>query len=141
LAERQLAVLAVGGCPHQPWIDPRETTDVAHARPDAVEPRALVRSPWSGEGGTGELLGVEAVVDLLGRVAADRQRARQRLRLEAVAEPRLIALRHPRSPPATPDQAGCMMALDDMARGDEASTAAWPSPASHDRARSTTESG
>ena len=55
-------------------------------RADAIEPGALVGGARRGEGRAGNLLGVEAVGALLRRVAADGQRARQRLRLEAVAE-------------------------------------------------------
>src|SRR5436190_1949077 len=55
-----------------------------------------------GEGRARELLGVEAVVDLLRRVAADRQGAGQRLGLEAVAEARHVA-RHQAFSPCSAD--------------------------------------
>ena len=63
-----------------------EPAPVAHRRPDAVEPGALVGGPGCRERRARELLGVEAVGAFLRRVAPDRQGAGQRLGLEAVAE-------------------------------------------------------
>ena len=53
---------------------------------DAVEPGPARLAAWHGEGGTGELLRVETEWRTLGGVAADRQRAGQRLGSEFVAE-------------------------------------------------------
>src|SRR3954447_16426982 len=71
-------------------VDLLKPPPVAHGRPDAVKPGALVGGSGRRERRARKLLGVEAVGALLGRVAADRQGARQRLGLEAVAEPREI---------------------------------------------------
>src|SRR2546421_3150742 len=86
LDEHLRAVLALGSGANIPAVDPRKSADVAHGRADTVEPRALVGRLWRSEGRAGELLGIKSVGDLLRRVAADRQRARQRVGLEAVAE-------------------------------------------------------
>lgn len=51
---------------------------------------ALVELAGGGERGAGDLFGVEAVGALEGAVLAARQRPRQCLRLEVVAEPRLV---------------------------------------------------
>ena len=74
----------------EPDIDLLEPPPVLHGRPDAVEPGALVGGAGRCERRARKLLGIEAVGALLRRVAADRQGARQRLGLEAVAEPREI---------------------------------------------------
>src|SRR6476659_5603497 len=86
LDEHLRAVLALGSGGNRPTNEPRKSADVAHGWADTVEPRALVGRLWRSEGRAGELLGIKSVGDLRRRVAADRQRARQRLGLEAVAE-------------------------------------------------------
>src|SRR4030095_14518195 len=58
---------------------------------DAVKPGTLVGRLRRGERRAGELLGIEAELDLLRRIAPDRQRAWQRLALERVAEARHVA--------------------------------------------------
>ena len=69
---------------------------VHRRRADAVEPRAPVVGARRGERGAAQLLGVEAVRAALRRVAADRQRAGQRLGRELVAEAGLVALHRER---------------------------------------------
>src|SRR5439155_24934428 len=64
---------------------------VLHRGADAVEPGALVGAARRGEGRPGELLGIEPIGCALRRVLADGERARQRLRLEIVAEARHIS--------------------------------------------------
>ena len=61
-------------------------TRVAGAWAEAVEPRAAILVAGRSEGGTTELLGVEAVGGLLRAVAADRERAGYCLGREMVAE-------------------------------------------------------
>ena len=68
-----------------------EPLRVLHRGADAVEPGALVGAARRGEGRARELLGIEPVGRALRRVLADGQRARQRLRLEVVAEARHVA--------------------------------------------------
>jgi hypothetical protein len=58
--------------------------------PDAVQPRAPVLAARCGEGGAGELLGIQAVRAALRRVAPDRQRAGQGFGGEFVAEAGLV---------------------------------------------------
>src|SRR5215204_4448966 len=57
-----------------------------HRRADAVEPGALVGGLRCRERRPRKLLGIEAIIDFLRRVAANRQRARERLGLKTVAE-------------------------------------------------------
>ncbi len=64
-------------------VDALEAAGVPHRRADAIEPGALVGRLRRGERRAGKLLGIKAVIDLLRRIAAHRQRARQRLGLEA----------------------------------------------------------
>ena len=59
----------------QPRVDLRVAAGMLHGRADAIEPGALVRCLRRGERRARELLGIQAVVDLLRRVAADRQGA------------------------------------------------------------------
>src|SRR5207248_4929003 len=80
------ALLASGRGADPTLVEPLVTPGVLHARPDAVQPGALVLLAWRGERRAAELLGVKTVIDLLGGVAADRQGAGQRLGFEAVAE-------------------------------------------------------
>src|SRR5581483_5767484 len=78
----------------QPGVDLPETARVFHRRADAIEPGALIGAARRGEGRAGQLLGIKPVSGTLRRVAPDRQRARQRLRLKAVAEAGHVARRH-----------------------------------------------
>ena len=64
-----------------------EAAGVPHGRADAIEPGALVGGLRRGERRAGQLLGIEPVIHLLRRVAADRQRAGQRLGLELLPKP------------------------------------------------------
>src|SRR2546423_3313006 len=70
----------------EPCIDLGETAGVPDRRPDTIEPRPLVAAARRREGRTRQLLGIKPVGATLRRVAADRQRAGQRLGLKAVAE-------------------------------------------------------
>ena len=72
---------------------PLEPLRMPYRRPDAVKPGALVAAARGGERRAGELLGVKAVGRPLRRVLAHGERARQRLGLEVVAEPRHVARR------------------------------------------------
>src|SRR5690606_23018823 len=60
-------------------------------RTNAIQPAAPVQVARGGERGAGELFRVQAVRDLLRRVAADRQAAWNRLARELVAETGLVA--------------------------------------------------
>ena len=60
-------------------------------RTDPVQPRAPVVAARRGERGARQLLGVQTIGRALRRIAAMRQRARQRLGREFVGEARLIA--------------------------------------------------
>ena len=86
LAERKSDFVMLRRGADQAVIDLLEATGVAHGRADTVEPCALVGVVWCGEGRARKLLGVEAVIDLLRRIAADGKRARQSFGLERVAE-------------------------------------------------------
>src|SRR5829696_4303591 len=70
----------------EPLVDTPVAARVLHRRADAIKPGALVRRLRRRERRARELLGIEAVIHLLGRVHAERQGAGQRLGLEAVAE-------------------------------------------------------
>ncbi len=83
--DRDIDFVRRRGAP-QPGVHLLESAPVPHGRADPIEPGALVAGPGRREGRAAELLGVEPVAALLGGVAADRQRARQSLGLEAVAE-------------------------------------------------------
>ena len=63
-----------------------ERAPVHHRRTDAIEPGPLVGGPRRGEGGSRDLLRIQSVGASLRRVAPHGKRARQRLRLEPVAE-------------------------------------------------------
>ena len=63
-----------------------EAAPMLDGRADAVQPRPLVGGAGGGERRAADLLGIEAVGAVLRRVPANRQRPRQSLRLEAVAE-------------------------------------------------------
>ena len=73
---------------------------VHRRRPDPVQPGAAVVGARRGEGGAAQLLGVEAVGAALRRVAADRQRAFERLGGELVAEAGQVAVHVSSSPPS-----------------------------------------
>ena len=75
-----------------------EPAGMLHARPDAVEPGALVGAARRGERRAGKLLGIEPVGRSLRRIAALRQRARQALGFEIVAETRHVG--KPMVPPS-----------------------------------------
>src|SRR5215471_12071126 len=92
LPDRQVALLPRrrGGA-HEPLVDPAVARRVLDRGSDAVKPGALVGGLRRGERRAGQLLGVEAELDLLRRIAPDRQRACKRLALERVAEARHIA--------------------------------------------------
>jgi hypothetical protein len=87
--DRHLHLVARRGAP-QADIGLVEVAEVRHRRADAIEPGALVGGARRRERRAAELLGVEPVGALLRRVAADRQRSRQRFGLEAVAKPRHV---------------------------------------------------
>ena len=72
-------------------IDLREASPMRHGRPDAIKPGALIRGPRGRERGARKLLGIKAVGAFLRRVAPDRQRPRECLGFEAVAEAGKIA--------------------------------------------------
>src|SRR6266566_4402503 len=72
LSDRQGALLARRRGPDPPLVDPRIASRMLDGRPDPVEPRALVLLARRRERRTAELLGIKPVIDLLGRVAADR---------------------------------------------------------------------
>ena len=91
--DRQLHLGCRCGAP-QAAIDLLEPAPMGQRRPDAVEPGALVGGPGCGERRARELLSIEPVRAPLRRVATDRQGARQRLGLEAVAEARHVLWRH-----------------------------------------------
>lgn len=93
LRDRQIVLMARRRTP-QPGIGLLESTGVFHRGSDTIEPGPLVGAARRGEGRAGELLGIETVGAALRRVAPDRQRARQRLGLEAVAEAGHVARRH-----------------------------------------------
>src|SRR4051794_16065656 len=57
-----------------------------HRGPDAIEPAAFVAGLRRREGRAGKLLGIKPVWQPLGRVAANRQRARQGFGLERISE-------------------------------------------------------
>ena len=105
LRDRQIVLVARRRAP-QPGVDLREASGMFHRRADAIEPGTLIAAARRGEGRARQLLGIEPVGGALRRVAADRQRAGQRLRLEAVAEAGHVARR---------DLGGC--AADDVRRG------------------------
>ncbi len=92
LRDRQFVFVARRGAP-QPGIGFFKAPGVLHRRTDAIQPGALVGAARRGEGRAGELLGIEPVGAALRRVAADRQRARQRLGLKAVPEAGHVARR------------------------------------------------
>src|SRR5262249_11620547 len=92
LADRQVALLPRRRCgAHEPLVDPAVARRVLDRGSDAIKPGALVGRLRRGERRAGQLLGVEAELDLLRRIAPDRQRTCQRLGLERVAEARHIA--------------------------------------------------
>ena len=88
--DRQLHLGCRCGAP-QATIYLLEPAPMGQGRPDAVEPGALVGRPRRRERRARKLLGIEPVRAPLRRVATDRQGARQRLGLEAVAEAGEIA--------------------------------------------------
>ena len=73
-----------------PGVDLAEAA-VHRRRPDAVQPAAPVGVARRGEGGAGELLRIQPVGAALRGVAPLRQRSRQRLGGEVVAEAALVA--------------------------------------------------
>src|SRR6202044_4208912 len=82
---RQLHLRAGSGSP-QPGLGLSEPAPMPDRRADAIEPAPLVAGPGRSEGRTGELLGIKPIGAALWGVAADRERAGQRLGLEAVAK-------------------------------------------------------
>src|SRR5262249_54759575 len=92
LPDRQVALLPRrrGGA-REPLVDSAVARRVLDRGPDAVKPGALVGGLRRRERRAGQLLGVEAELDLLRRIAPDRQRACKRLGLERVAEPGHVA--------------------------------------------------
>ncbi len=93
LRDRQVILMARRRAP-QAVVGLLETPGMLHRRADAIEPGTLIGAARRGEGRARELLGIEPVGAALRRVAPDRQRARQRLRLKAVAEAGHVARRH-----------------------------------------------
>src|SRR5581483_4323423 len=73
LPDRQITLAVCRRGADQTSIDLLEASGMTHARTDAVEPATLVGRLRRRERRTGNLFGVEAVVHLLRRIAADRQ--------------------------------------------------------------------
>ena len=94
LSERKLVVADVRRRLPARKPDRPETCGVPDARADAVEPGALVGAARRGEGRTGKLFGIEPVGRPLRRIAALRQRAWKRLRLEIIAEAGHVGIAH-----------------------------------------------
>ena len=92
--DRHIAILTHRRGAEVALVDALEAAEVPDGRPDAIEPGAFVRRLRRGEGRAGQLLGIEAVIALLRRVAPDRQRPGQRLGLKTVAEARHVCRRH-----------------------------------------------
>ena len=80
-------------CADEVLVHAAEAARMFHARPDAVEPGALIAPLRRGEGRAGKLLGIEPVAHLLGRIASDRQCAGKRLGLERIAKAGHVAWR------------------------------------------------
>ena len=87
LPDRQFGVVALGRGADRAPVDLLEAGGVPDRRANAVKPGPLVGRLRRRERRAGNLLGIEAVAHLLRRVPPDRQRTRQRLRFEGVAEP------------------------------------------------------
>jgi hypothetical protein len=92
LAERPVALVPRGRCcSNEALVGPPVAAGMLHGRPDTIEPGALVGGLRGRKRRAGELLGIESVVELLRRVAPDRQGALEGLCLEGVAKSRHVA--------------------------------------------------
>ena len=92
LRNHYLLLVARRGAP-QPRIDLGEAAGMPHRRPDPIQPGAFIAAARRRERRAGQLFGVKPIGAALRRIAPDRQRARQRFGLEAVAEAGHIARR------------------------------------------------
>ena len=92
LPDRPIVLVARRGAPKGSAVFCK-SAGMLHGGADAIEPRALVGAARRRERRARQLLGIEPVGAALRRVAPDRQRAGQRLGLEAVAEAGHVARR------------------------------------------------